>query len=122
MLLHSVPSLDFEDRLLTVQQGTDLRHLSFRTSALKAILMAVGGLILGLGFALIWTGPSIPSLIYDANSLGFTEPISVSEAMSIGFWFIWTGIILFPVGLATLVYGIGAQKSPPETVSPEKGV
>lgn len=84
--------------------------------------MAVGGLVLGLGFALIWTGPSIPSLIYEAASLGFSEPISVSQAMSIGFWFIWTGIILFPVGLAILVYGIGAQKSPPEIVSPKTGI
>ena len=89
---------------------------------LKAILMAVGGLILGLGFALMWVGPSIPSLVYEANEIGFSEAISVSTALSVSFWFLWTGIVLFPVGLAILVYGVGAPKSPPETVSPEIGV
>jgi hypothetical protein len=84
--------------------------------------MAVGGLILGLGFALIWEGPSIPSLIYEANSLGLSEAISVSDAFSVSFWFLWTGIVLFSVGLAILAYGIGAQKSLPETVSTETGI
>jgi len=80
--------------------------------------MAVGGFILGLGFGLIWS-PSIPNLVYGANSYGVNVGISLSEAISMSFWFLWAGIVLFPVGLAILVYGIGAQKSSPETASAE---
>ncbi|MGP8056168.1 MAG: hypothetical protein ACLP9K_00970 [Nitrososphaerales archaeon] len=85
---------------------------------MKARLMTIGGFILGLGFVLIWS-PSIPNLVYGANQYGASVGISVSQAISVSFWFLWAGIVLFPVGLAILVYGIGAQKSSPEPVSTE---
>jgi hypothetical protein len=114
--------LDAENWLLTVRRGTDLRYASFQIFALKAILVAIGGLILGLGVTLIWVGSGLPSLIGGASQLGLTEPISLSAAFSDAFWFALTGLILFPVGLAILLYGIVTKKSPPETVSPKTGV
>ncbi len=81
--------------------------------------MAVGGFILGLGFALIWGSPSVASLEYGAAYNSFGTVISVSEAFSISFWLLWAGFVLFPIGLAISAYGIGAQKSSPETASTE---
>lgn len=83
--------------------------------------MAVGGFILGLGFAMIFGSPSIASLTYGADSVGSREVISVSDAFTISFWLIWAGVVLFAVGLAILAYGVGAQKSSPETASTETG-
>lgn len=84
--------------------------------------MAVGGLILGLGAALIFVSSNIPNLVYGASEYGSSVGISMSDVFSISLWFIWTGIVLCPVGLAILAYGVGAQKSPPETASTETGV
>lgn len=84
--------------------------------------MAVGGFFLGLGFALIFGSPNIASLAYGAASVGSSNVTSARDAFSISYWLVWTGVVLFPVGLGILVYGVGAQKSPPETVSTETGV
>lgn len=84
--------------------------------------MAVGGLVLGLGFALIMGSSSIANLVYGQKSLGFGTAMSVSDAFSISFWLLWAGFVLFPVGVAILAYGVGAQKSSPETVSTETSV
>lgn len=89
---------------------------------LKARLMAVGGIILGLGFALVYGSPSIASIVYGANSVGSSAAISVSDAFSVSFWLLWMGFVLFPVGLGILAYGIGAQESSPETVPTETGI
>ncbi len=89
---------------------------------MKATLMAVGGFILGLGFALIFGSPNFGNLVYGAASIGASMPISVNDAFSVSYWLLWTGIVLFPVGLAILVYGIGAQKSPPKVVSTETDI
>ena len=89
--------------------------------------MGIGGLVLGLGFALIWGSPNIANLEYGASYNGFSTVISASDAFSISFWLLWAGFVLFPVGLAILAYGIGAQKSSPvpvstETASSETGI
>lgn len=84
--------------------------------------MAIGGFILGLGFALIYGSPSIASIVYGADSVGSGAAISVSDAFSVSFWLVWAGFVLFPVGLGILAYGVGAQESPPETVSTGTGI
>jgi branched-subunit amino acid ABC-type transport system permease component len=81
--------------------------------------MAVGAFILGLGYAMVFGGPNIANIVYGANSVGSSAVISVSDAFSTSFWFVWMGIVLFPVGLAILAYGVGAQRSSPETSSTE---
>ncbi|MGD0145990.1 MAG: hypothetical protein ABSB53_03945 [Nitrososphaerales archaeon] len=86
---------------------------------MKVGLMAIGAFILGLGFAMIWACPSIPNLVYEASTVGLGVGISVSDAIAISIWFLWTGILLLPSGLAILTYGIGAQKSPPKIGSTE---
>ena len=73
--------------------------------------MALGAFFAGLGYALIFGSPSIASLEYGAASVG-QSVISTGDAFSLSFWLFWAGIVLFPVGLAILAYGIAAQKSP----------
>ena len=73
--------------------------------------MAVGGFLAALGYALVFGGPSLANLVYGANSFGGSEPISVADAFSASFWLVWTGIVLFPVGVATFAYAIGAKES-----------
>jgi hypothetical protein len=89
--------------------------------------MAVGAFILGLGYAMVSGGPSIASLVYGANSVGSSSVVSVNDAFSISFWLVWMGVVLFPIGLAILAYGVGVQKSstetiPRETASTETGI
>jgi hypothetical protein len=83
--------------------------------------MAVGGSILGLGFALILGGPSVANVVYGTDSVGLSAAISISDAFSISFWFLWAGFVMSPVGLAVLAYGVGARESSPKTISPETG-
>lgn len=71
---------------------------------------------MGLGYAFIFGGPSIASLEYEANVVG-VGIISISAAFSIAFTLFWAGVVLFPVGLAILVYGIAAKEPSPLAVS-----
>jgi len=84
--------------------------------------MAVGGFILGLGAALIFSSLNIAELASAANQAGLNNVLSPDDAISISYWFVWTGVVLFPVGLAILAYGVGAQKSSPEIASTETGI
>jgi len=81
--------------------------------------MAVGGFVLGLGYALVIGSSNIASLVYGANSVGGGAPISTGDAFSISFWLLCAGLILLPVGAAVLIYGVAAQRSPPAAVSAE---
>ncbi len=83
--------------------------------------MAVGGFILGLGYALVIGSPSIANLVYGDNSVGGSPPMSVNEAFSLSIWLLWAGFVLLPAGAAVLIYGAAAQKPAPETVSAETG-
>ena len=88
---------------------------------LKAGLMAIGGAILGLGFALIFSSLNIAEIASAASQAGAGIILKPNDAISISFWLVITGIVLFPVGLGILAYGVGAQEPQPETTSTEAG-
>jgi hypothetical protein len=71
---------------------------------------------------LVFGSSSIPNLVYGLVQIGSSSTISLSAAFSVAFWLLWTGIVLFPLGLAILAYGVGAQKSSTETVPTEPGL
>ena len=83
---------------------------------MRARLMAVGGFVMALGYALIMGSPSIASLVYGANSVGGGAPISTGDGFTISIWLLGAGLVLLPVGVAVLVYG-AATKAPPEAVA-----
>jgi len=85
---------------------------------MRAGTMAIGALFAGLGYALIFGGPNLPSLIYGAIQSDVSPPISINSAFNIAFTLFWAGVVLFPVGLAILVYGIAVHESPPPAASP----
>jgi hypothetical protein len=78
--------------------------------------MAIGGFILGLGFALIFGSINIANLAYAVSAGGSSDVISIS------YYFVWTGVVLFPIGLAILAYGVGARESSSQTISTETGI
>ena len=86
---------------------------------MRARLMAVGGFVMALGYALVIGSSSIANLVYGANSVGGGAPISTGDAFTISFWLLCAGLVLLPVGVAVLIYGVAAQRSPPAAVSAE---
>lgn len=84
--------------------------------------MAIGGFILGLGFALIFGSLNIAELAIAVNSAGLNEVIPLEDVISTSYWFVWTGVVLFPAGLAILAYGVGAQESTPKTAPTGTGI
>jgi len=84
---------------------------------MKAGLMAIGALFAGLGYALVFGSTNIPSLVYGANQVGTTTVMSVDSAFTIAFTLFWAGVVLLPVGLAILVYGIAGRESSPSATS-----
>jgi len=80
---------------------------------MRARLMAVGGFVMTLGYALVIGTSSIANLVYGANSVGGGAPISTGDAFTISFWLLWAGLVLLPAGAAVLIYG-AATKVPPE--------
>ena len=81
--------------------------------------MAVGGFVLGLGYALLIGSANIANLIYGGNTVGGGAPLSTGDAFTISFWLLCAGLVLLPVGAAVLIYGIAAQRSPPAAVPAE---
>jgi len=84
---------------------------------MKAGLMAIGALFAGLGYALVFSSTNIPSLVYGANQVGTSTVISIDSAFAIAFTLFWAGVVLLPVGLAILGYGIAGRESSPSATS-----
>jgi hypothetical protein len=80
--------------------------------------MAVGAFFAGLGYALVFGSLSVASLATGATENGLRSVIPFSDAFSLSFWLFWVGIVLFPVGLAILAYGVGARESKTEIPTP----
>jgi hypothetical protein len=90
---------------LTTRDVSGLSPDSAQTLALNAQIMAAGAFIAGLGAALIAAVPMMLSLDVVLNG-GYQ--LSKSTAAGVN-GILWFGILMVPLGLAFLAYGVAAQ-------------